>query len=44
VREHGESYESYRRSVPMLVPSFGTRKVNQGVEPEPFHAELKSKI
>jgi protein-S-isoprenylcysteine O-methyltransferase Ste14 len=26
VREHGEEYEAYRRSVPMLVPFFGKRK------------------
>jgi methanethiol S-methyltransferase len=26
VREHGETYESYRRSVPMLVPSLRKRE------------------
>jgi protein-S-isoprenylcysteine O-methyltransferase Ste14 len=25
VREHGEDYEAYRRSVPMLVPFIGRR-------------------
>jgi protein-S-isoprenylcysteine O-methyltransferase Ste14 len=31
VREHGETYEKYRRSVPMLVPS--VRKRHSGEEP-----------
>ena len=32
VREHGESYEDYRRRVPMLIPSFG-RSASPRVEP-----------
>jgi protein-S-isoprenylcysteine O-methyltransferase Ste14 len=28
VREHGETYEKYRRSVPMLVPSFNKPRIN----------------
>jgi len=31
VREHGETYEQYRRSVPMLVPSLPKRDVKQPV-------------
>lgn len=31
VREHGDSYESYRRSVPMLVP-FARRRSRAGIE------------
>jgi protein-S-isoprenylcysteine O-methyltransferase Ste14 len=30
VREHGEAYEAYRRSVPMLVPSLGKRGSGAG--------------
>jgi methanethiol S-methyltransferase len=30
VREHGEAYEEYRRSVPMLVPFSGKRGANPG--------------
>ena len=32
VREHGESYEEYRRSVPMLVPALGKRGARRGSE------------
>jgi methanethiol S-methyltransferase len=31
VREHGDAYEEYRRSVPMLVPSFRKREERAGV-------------
>jgi protein-S-isoprenylcysteine O-methyltransferase Ste14 len=31
VREHGETYEQYRRSVPMLVPSLPRREAKQSV-------------
>ena len=41
VREHGEVYESYRRKVPMLVPSFGKRTVEQA---ESFPGEIEQKI
>ena len=41
LREHGESYEEYRREVPMLVPFTGKR----GVEKEEMlHGELEPKI
>jgi methanethiol S-methyltransferase len=41
VREHGESYEAYRRSVPMLIPFVGKRNAaNAGVQKEPFHGRL----
>jgi protein-S-isoprenylcysteine O-methyltransferase Ste14 len=30
VREHGESYERYRRSVPMLIPSLRKREAKNG--------------
>jgi protein-S-isoprenylcysteine O-methyltransferase Ste14 len=30
VREHGETYEAYRRSVPMLIPSIGKRSSDPG--------------
>lgn len=40
VREHGESYESYRREVPMLVPFTGKRRIETE---EPFQAELEPK-
>jgi hypothetical protein len=29
VREHGASYEQYRRTVPMLVPSRGPRRIEK---------------
>jgi len=29
VREHGETYEQYRKAVPMLVPSLRKRDSNQ---------------
>ena len=41
VREHGESYKQYRRSVPMLVPSLGRRGARPGsgvVKEEPNRA------
>ena len=42
VREHGESYEAYRREVPMLVPFTGKRKAEKEAN---FHAgELETKI
>ena len=41
VREHGETYEAYRRAVPMLVPFSGKRRID---EKESFHAELEPKI
>ena len=47
VREHGESYESYRRKVPMLVPFTGKRRLEPEtavVKDEPFHGELEPKI
>jgi len=31
VREHGESYEAYRRSVPMLIPFTRRRQTSEGV-------------
>ncbi len=33
VREHGDAYEEYRRSVPMLVPFVGKREVSQAGKP-----------
>ena len=47
VREHGESYEAYRRAVPMLVPFTGKRKpdsVNEGVQKESFPGGLEPKV
>jgi protein-S-isoprenylcysteine O-methyltransferase Ste14 len=40
-REHGESYEAYRRAVPMLVPFTGKRKP---AKEEAFHGGLEPKI
>jgi protein-S-isoprenylcysteine O-methyltransferase Ste14 len=42
-REHGELYENYRRTVPMLVPLTGKRGRTNS-EKEPFQAELEPKI
>lgn len=44
VREHGEVYESYRLTVPMLVPFFGKRVTNTSVSKEPFQGQLETKI
>src|SRR5215204_291505 len=47
VREHGESYEAYRRAVPMLVPFTGKHKPDSAaasVRKEPFGGELEPKI
>jgi protein-S-isoprenylcysteine O-methyltransferase Ste14 len=47
VREHGESYEAYRRAVPMLVPFTGKRGPgpgNAGLQEEGFHGKLEPKI
>lgn len=47
VREYGESYEKYRRSVPMLIPFIRKRKIKSvrgSIKEEPFHQELESKI
>jgi hypothetical protein len=44
VRELGEDYEAYRRSVPMIVPFTGKRKLDPVVKEEPFHAEFEPKI
>jgi methanethiol S-methyltransferase len=47
VREHGETYEAYRRAVPMLVPFTRKRRLatdNAGVKEEAFHGEIESKI
>jgi methanethiol S-methyltransferase len=41
VREHGEEYEAYRRSVPMLVPFIGKRRAEKE---ESFHEGLEPKI
>lgn len=41
VREHGASYENYRREVPMLVPFFKKRGVEKR---ETFSGELEPKI
>jgi len=41
VREHGESYEAYRREVPMIVPFTGKRKPQKEAA---FHGELEQKI
>jgi protein-S-isoprenylcysteine O-methyltransferase Ste14 len=41
VREHGEKYESYRRTVPMLVPFTGKRGVEKTEMPQ---SELAPKI
>lgn len=41
VREHGESYDAYRREVPMLIPFTGGRKTEKE---DSFHAELEPKI
>ena len=37
VEFHGESYKSYRNSVPMLIPVFGKKE-----RPQPVHAETLS--
>jgi protein-S-isoprenylcysteine O-methyltransferase Ste14 len=39
VREHGESYETYRRSVPMLVP-FSKRRGSEVIKEEPSRGLL----
>ena len=38
LREHGASYERYRRRVPMIFPSFGRRTTN-AVRPQPALAD-----
>jgi protein-S-isoprenylcysteine O-methyltransferase Ste14 len=40
VREHGATYEAYRRAVPMLVPLTGKRRRE---DEEAFHGELEPK-
>lgn len=40
-REHGEEYEDYRRTVPMIVPFAGKRRIENE---KPLHTELKPKI
>lgn len=41
VREHGETYEAYRRAVPMLVPFSGKRR---SADQETLHGKLEPKI
>jgi protein-S-isoprenylcysteine O-methyltransferase Ste14 len=41
VREHGESYEAYRRSVPMLIP-FTRRRPDSGPDPVSLRAQQRS--
>ena len=44
VREHGEFYENYRRTVPMLVPFTGKRAPAQtDVPEETFQGQLEPK-
>jgi protein-S-isoprenylcysteine O-methyltransferase Ste14 len=40
-REYGEEYEDYRRTVPMIVPFAGKRRIENE---KPLHTELKPKI
>ena len=41
VREHGESYESYRRSVPMLIPFTRRHRDSQLAEALPHKSGVK---
>ena len=43
VREHGEAYESYRRSVPMLIP-FAHRRRTQTSRPDRVKAESRKDL
>lgn len=47
VREHGETYEAYRRSVPMLVPFTGKGRpdpINESSREKAFRGELEPKV